>query len=505
MVLQQRTKVNVWGTADPDETITVQLGTESAQTTAGRDGNWGLKLDGLRAGGPYDMTISGKNSITLRNVVVGEVWVCSGESNMELKVAAARNAPEEEAGADLPMVRVFTVSHDAAQKPRPRCQGSWVVCDPDTVKGFSAIGYFFARELNQGLRTPVGIIQSAWGPSPVESWMPRATLEKDPVMHAALDAYDKAAADYPQALSTYQEKLAQWKLASAGGAPAASPVPHAPLPPLPPGGPREPAALYNGMIFPLARYPIRGVVWCQGESNTSEPLLYRKLFPAMIGAWRKEWNQGEFPFLYVQLPRFLARHPQPSESRWAELREAQSMALSTPRTGMAVTIDLGGEHDMHPADKQDVAHRLALFAQSQVYGKSGAPYSGPVFAGMKLGDGKASLSFTQVDGGLEPRNGPPLKGFAVAGQDRNFVWADAEIHGETLTVQSKEVSDPVAVRYAWADNPDCNLVNKANLPAAPFRTDAWVSGEPAASPAPEASPSKAKERGKNGRRHPANE
>jgi sialate O-acetylesterase len=245
------------------------------------------------------------------------------------------------------------------------------------------------------------------------------------------------------------------------------------------------------MIAPLARYPIRGVLWYQGESDTSNPLLYRKLFPSMITSWRKAWNQGNLPFLYVQLPGFLARHPQPTESRWAALREAQLQTLSTPGAGMAVTIDLGDPHNMHPANKQDVAHRLALIAENQVYGKSGVTASGPVFSGMEIQDGKAILSFTHVDSGLTARNGPALKGFAIAGNDRNFVWADAQIRAGKVIVQSKAVPKPVAVRYAWADNPDCDLFNKENLPASPFRTDDWTPGEsPSATPSPAASPSK---------------
>lgn len=490
MVLQQRAKVNVWGKADPGESVTVQLGSDSAQTTAGKDGAWGVKIESMKAGGPYDMTISGKNSITVHNVAVGEVWVCSGESNMEFKLASASNGAGEIAAASLPMVRVFTVKHNAAREPKPDCEGSWAVCDPDTARDFSAVGYFFARELNRTLRAPVGLIQSAWGPSPAESWTPRGTLETDPAMHAALDRYARATADYPAAQSAYQAKMAQWKAAAEAAKSAGSPAPRMPVPPLPPGGPREPSSLYNGMISPLLRYPIRGVLWYQGESNTSDPLLYRKLFPAMIGAWRKAWSERNLPFLYVQLPGFLARHPQPSESRWAELREAQLLALGTPLTGMAVAIDIGDEHNMHPPDKQDVAHRLALIAESQVYGRSEVAASGPVFSGMEVQDGKAILSFTHEDGGLAAKNGAPLKGFAIAGEERKFVWADAEIDGEKVIVQSKEVPAPVAVRYAWADSPDCDLFNKANLPASPFRTDDWTPGGASATPSPTASPSK---------------
>jgi sialate O-acetylesterase len=477
MVLQQERKMNVWGKADPGESVTVQLGPESAQATAGKDGSWGVKLPGLPSGGPYDMTVSGKNSVTVRNVAVGEVWLCAGESNMEYKVMAARNGQEEMADAELPMVRVFKVKHALSEKPQADCEGAWVVCDPDTAKDFSAIGFFFARELNRRLRVPVGVIESAWGPSPAEAWTPQAALEKNPALHAALDRYAKAVADYPATLAAYQAKLADWQGAADSAKAAGSPAPLKPVPPLAPGGPREPAALYNGMIYPLVRYPIRGVLWYQGESNTSDPALYRKLFPAMIEAWRADWGEGELPFLYAQLSGFLGRRSQPEESRWAELREAQSQALDTPETGMAVTADTGGEHEMHPADKQDVAHRLALIAEGEVYGKSGAAASGPVFSGMDIEDGKAFLSFTHTDGGLAAKNGQRLKGFEIAGQDRAFAWAEARIDGDRVIVQSSQVTKPVAVRYGWADFPDCTLFNKAGLPASPFRTDDWVAGE----------------------------
>ncbi len=494
MVLQARTKVNVWGKADPGESVTVLLGPESAQTMAGKDGNWGLKLEGLASGGPYDMTISGKNSITVRNVAVGEVWLCAGESNMEFKTMAARNGPEEMADGDLPMVRLFKVKRAFSEKPAADCEGTWVVCTPDAAKDFSAVGFFFARELNRRLREPVGMIESAWGPSRAEGWTPQATLEKDPALHGVVDRYAKTLSGYPAAMAAYQVALAEWQGKADAAKASGSPAPREPVAPLSPTGPREPSALYNGMIAPLVRLPIRGVLWYQGESDTSDPGLYRKLFPAMIGAWRAAWGAEEMPFLYAQLSGFLVRHSQPEESRWAELREAQAEALETPGTGMAVTADTGEEHEMHPADKQDVAHRLALIAEKEVYGKSGVTASGPVFSGMDIEDGKAVISFTHAEGGLAARNGAALKGFEIAGEDRAFVWAQAKIDGGQVIVQSSQVAKPVAVRYAWADFPDCSLFNKAGLPAAPFRTDSWVAGEAGGTAAAKASPAPGRRR-----------
>ena len=475
MVLQQHAKINIWGKADPGESVTVQMGPDTAQTVAGKDGNWAVKLDGLKSGGPYEMTVAGKNSISIRNIAIGEVWVCSGESNMEYKVLAARNGPEEMAEADLPMVRVFMVKHAASDKPATECDGSWVICDPNTVKDFSAVGYFFARELNRGMHVPIGLIQTTWGPSPIEAWMPHDTLEKNPDLHV-LDRYQTALAAYPNALNAYQARLTNWKQAADTAKAAGQPVPRMPLAPLDPGGTREPSALYNGMISPLTRFAIRGVLWYQGESNTPEPELYGKLFPAMIAAWRTAWNDPAFPFLYAQLSGFLAPRAQPGESRWAELRETQANALSVPKTGMVVTADTGEEREMHPADKQDVGHRFALLAEKMVYGQQDVTAAGPAFSSMDINGGKVVLTFTHTDGGLVATSGT-LKGFAIAGADGRFLWANAQLSGNKVIVQSPDVPEPLAVRYGWADFPDGNLANGNGLPAAPFRTDA-----PAAAP-----------------------
>ena len=498
MVLQHLQDVNVWGKADPAESVTVQLGPETTQTVAGKDGSWRVRLPGLPSGGPYDLTVSGKNSVTIRNVAIGEVWVCAGESNMEYKVIASRNGQKEMADGNLPMVRVFVVKHAASETPQGDCEGSWVVCDPDTVRDFSAVGFFFARELNRGMRMPFGIIESAWGPSPAEAWTPLGTLEKDPALHVTLDRYNEAAKAYPAAQSDYAGKLADWQTAAAGAKAAGTVVPPKPVPPLAPAPQREPAALYNGMIAPLQHFAMRGVLWYQGESNVYDAGLYAKLFPAMIEAWRAGWGEGEFPFLYVQLSSFLWRHPQPEESSWAELREAQAAALKVPKTGMAVSADIGDEHEMHPANKQDVAHRLVLLAESQAYGQP-TEAVGPMYSGMQVEDGKAVITFTHAGGGLVARNGAAVKGFELAGADRQFAWADARIDGEKVIVHSKDVPEPLAVRYGWADCPECDLFNQAGLPVAPFRTDEWVagvadSGQAVAGASPAASPGKKKHR-----------
>jgi sialate O-acetylesterase len=473
MVLQRDVRIAIWGKGDPGESVTVQLGPDSAQTTAGADGAWAVKLDPLPSGGPYDLTVSGKNSITVHNVAIGEVWVCAGEANMEYKVVAAKDADKELADSDLPMLRLFVVNHSAAESPQGDCEGAWVECDPETVKDFPAIPFFFARELNRGLRMPFGLIESAWGPSRAASWTPRATLEKDPVLHGLLDQFAKAVDQYPAALTDYETKLAAWQTDAQAAKGVGSPPPPKPVRPLDPAGPREPASLYDGMIAPLTRVPIRGVLWAQGESDTGDPRLYARLFPAMIESWRAAWDEAAFPFLYTQLSGFLGPHAQPEPSNWAELREVQAKTVANvPKTGMVVTVDTEQPHELHPADKQDAGHRLALLAERLVYDKPDVEAAGPEFAGMEIEDGKAVITFRNTEGGLISKGGAVVKGFQIAGADGRYVWADAAIKGDTVIVQSTEVPAPAAVRYAWADFPDCDLMSKAGLPVAPFRTDA---------------------------------
>jgi sialate O-acetylesterase len=485
MVIQRDVRINIWGKADPQESVTVQLGPDSSQVTAGNDGRWDVKLDPLPSGGPYDLTVSGKNSITIHNVAIGEVWVCSGESNMEYKVSAAKSAEKEMADADLPMLRLFVVNHAAAESIQGDCEGAWVVCDADSVKDFPAIPFFFARELNRGLRMPFGMILSAWGPSRAASWTPHATLEKDPVLHAVLDQFAKAVDQYPTALTDYQTKLAAWQTDATAAKSAGAAPPPRPVRPLDPAGAREPASLFNAMIAPLTRYPIRGVLWTQGESDTANPELYAKLFPAMIASWRATWEEGTFPFYYTQLSGFLGPHAQPEPSIWAELREVQARTVAeVPKTGMVVTIDTEEPYQLHPADKQAPGHRLAMLAEKQIYETPDAMVGGPEFAGMEIADGKAIVSFDNTGGGLKSKGGTVAKGFQIAGDDGHYVWADAAIHGDAVTVQSKDVPAPTAVRYAWADFPDCDLTGRSGLPAMPFRTDAPATNQTDTTTAP---------------------
>lgn len=434
MVLQQGIAARIWGTADPGEMVTVRIAQQEHATRAGSKGRWQVWLHPMRAGGPFEMTVSGKNLIKVRNVLVGEVWVCSGQSNMVWPVRYSVNPQHEISEARYPGIRLFSVAMNAAPEPQRDVKGKWVECGPQTVGGFSAVAYFFGRELHKALRAPIGLINSSVGGTPAEAWTSLSDLTADP--------------DFGQIVARLSSGPARLSFIT-------------------------PTYLYNGMIAPLAPYAIRGVIWYQGESNVGRAREYRKLFPAMIRNWRRAWRQGDFPFLFVQLANILEVQKQPDlPSGWAELREAQTMSLSVPDTAMVVIIDIGDAVDIHPRNKQEVGWRLAQAALGTVYGRS-VVYSGPIYDGMEIEGNRICLHFKHVGGGLTPNWMGKLRGFAIAGEDRHFVWADAKVEGESVVVSSDQVAKPVAVRYGWAENPIGNLYNKAGFPASPFRTDDW--------------------------------
>jgi sialate O-acetylesterase len=469
MVLQQKTKATVWGVADPNEKVTVKIHGVTGSVTAGVDGHWAIKLPPMKAGGPYEMTISGRNKITVENVMVGEVWVCAGQSNMAWPVKDSKDAQAEIAAAQYPKIRMFIVQEKASDKRESECEGKWVVCDPSTAADFSAVAYFFGREILQSQKVPVGMITSASdGPSKAEDWIPADGMDLDPDLRSLAAGQS---GDAEMAREEYKRRYAEWVAATEKAKAENLPLPPEPDPPNDGAKTGPYSTLFNGMISPLLPCSIRGVAWYQGESNTRNPQLYRKLFPVLIRSWRQSWGQGDFPFLFVQLPGFRLKKSLPGNSDWAELREAQAAALKLPRTAMAVTIDIG-EDNIHPANKQEVGRRLGLLAQANVYGDDVAA-SGPVFVSSKINGNQIILSFKQLDGGLVTRDGNSLTGFAIAGADRQFAWADAKIEGDTVVVSSGQVPKPVAMRYAWGDNPDCSLAGKGGLPAAPFRTDDW--------------------------------
>lgn len=482
MVVQQQAPVPVWGWASPGEKVTVSLGQQTADTTADKDGRWSVKLGPLEAGGPLRLVVRGENRLQIDDVLVGEVWLCSGQSNMAMTVSRAADFEREQAAADLPTIRMFTVQRLAAETPQDDCQGSWQVCSPETVGNFSATAFFFGRTLHNELGVPVGLINSSWGGTPIQAWtcpeLQRGIAELKPLVESweqQIASYDPQAAkeQYEKALDTWKQKAQEAKAAG-------RPAPRRPRPPEDPRtAPHRPGSLYLGMIVPLAPYGIRGAIWYQGEANagTGAP-LYGLQLRTMIGNWRRLWQQGDFPFLWVQLPNFHAPQQDPVETTgWVIVREQMAKTLAVPNTGMAITLDIGEADDIHPKNKQEVGRRLALWALGTTYGKD-VVQSGPLFRSAQKQDGKILVRFDHVGKTLAVKGDEgqqaALKGFAIAGPDRKFVFARAEIVApDCVAVWSPEVPDPVAVRYAWADNPQCNLVNSASLPAGQFRSDDW--------------------------------
>jgi sialate O-acetylesterase len=479
LVLQGGKPAVIWGWADPAEKVRVDLGGSKAETSAGTDGKWRLSV-ALPAGqGPHQLSVEGRNRLTVSDVMVGELWVCSGQSNMEWTVAKAEKPEEEAAAAQFPKIRHFKVQRAISASPLDDVKGAWVVCTPETVLEFSAVGYFFGRELHRQLGgVPVGLLGSNWGGTPVESWMSRKTLEADPAFKPMLDRFETSAKGFdPQkAKESHERALAAWTSAAAKAKEEGKPAPRKPvLAQRVSDGPNYPCNLYNGMIAPLLNLQIRGAIWYQGESNVSRASLYRSLFPAMIGNWRSDFAQGEFPFYFVQLAPFGYNRANPDADRTpcAELWDAQLHTLRTvPNTGMAVTTDIGNIQDIHPKNKQDVGLRLALWALTQEYGKKGVEFSGPLYKEAKVESGKIRVRFDHGSG-LKARDGNALTHFTIAGEDQKFVEAQAVVDGETLLIQSSEVPKPVAVRFAWREDAEPNLINAAGLPASPFRTDSF--------------------------------
>ncbi len=463
-VLQQGMPVPVWGWADEGEQITVEFQGQkvTATTTAGK---WMVTLKELKAGGPFEMTISGANTVTIKNILVGEVWLCSGQSNMQWTMAQSANAQENIAAANHPKIRLFSVPRLSKDTPQTDVKGQWKECSPESVKDFSAVGYFFGRALQmarQGI--PIGLINSSYGGTPSEAWTSDGVVKNDPSFAAIRERYAKALEAFPEANAKWEAAMEKHKEAVAKAKEEGKPAPAAPARPMGPGHQNSPSGLYNAMIAPLVPYALRGAIWYQGESNATRAYEYRSIFPAMIQDWRKAWN-SEMTFLFVQL----APYAPPPANTYAELREAQLLTLKLPKTGMAVITDVGEEKDIHPKKKQPVGERLALAARAIAYGEK-IDYSGPVYSAMKVKGNSIELSFNHVGGGLVVK-GEKLAGFTIAGADQRFVPAEAVIKGKKVIVSSSAVDQPVAVRFGWENWPVLNFWNKAGLPATPFRTD----------------------------------
>lgn len=471
MVLQRGGPVAVWGRAAPGASVRAEIAGRSAEGPCDAQGRWRVELPELPVGGPYRLVLEARPTdpaaaaevVTLGDILVGEVWLCSGQSNMEWPVRRAKDAPAEIAAADHPRIRLFKVRKVVSKAPLEDTTGGWsrrewrwVRCSPDTVGEFSAVGYFFGRELQAALDVPVGLIQAAWGGTPAEAWTSRETLEAHPEFAPILERWRRV-----------DLAFARWREAADAARKAGKKPPR---PPRRPNHPHRAGGLYHGMIAPLVGFSIRGVIWYQGESNAPRARQYLDLFPALIRDWRRSFGREDLPFLFVQLANFRVRG---RPETWAELREAQRRALSLPGTGMAVTIDIGDPDDIHPRNKQEVGRRLALLARARVYGED-VVCAGPSFLKAERAGRTLRLVFDQV---VRTADGGPPRGFEIAGSDGRFVPARARLDGRAVVLEADAVAEPVAARYAWTDSPSCNLVNAAGLPASPFRTDGdwkWV-------------------------------
>lgn len=516
MVLQAGVEVPVWGWAAPGEQVSVSVAGQKMGAIAGADGKWMVRFSAIRASDePIEMTVTGKNSITIHDILVGDVWLASGQSNMEFALKQERNGKEETPRANHPKIRFFRVPFGLANDPQADCVAKWEICTPESAADFSAVAYYFAVDLQAKLGAAIGVIGSYQGGSIAQGWTSIEGFRGQENLKPFIEDYEAAklksaplVVKYEQAVEKWEKAQKDWeervKAAQAEGK----------LAPPPPKGKKPqnralfyqtPSLMFNAMTAPLVPYGIKGVIWYQGESdahNMAEVTRYRLVFPNLIKDWRRLWSDEKLPFLFVQLPNYRKRLPEPGDSVWAAMREVQTQTLAIGGTGMAVTIDLADvdrPENIHPRDKVDVSNRLSLVALRTVYGKN-VIAAGPKFSKMTVEANMAKLSFDQVGGGLvigtspaqlsdqaPPQPDKPL-GFTIAGADMHFVWAQARIEPSgSVVVWSDKVAVPVAVRYGWADNPEVNLYSKEGLPALPFRTDDWPLSDP---PAPVKPPGK---------------
>ncbi len=467
MVVQRDKPIHVWGWTKPGQAVSATLAGKSASGTADDGGRFDLQLPELPAGGPHELVVKADETKQFTDVLVGEVWICSGQSNMQWNVKSANDPDLESLTAKYPNLRLITVPQVGTQEPQKSFQGQWEACTPESVKEFSAVGYFFGRQLHQTLDVPVGLIDNAWGGSACEAWVRRDALEQAGTYSELLAKWDDMAKayDHEAEVAKWKDRVEKWKTSGKKGN-----QPRAPRNQL--AGQHRPANLYNGVLLPVQGYTIRGTVWYQGESNAGRAYQYRDLFPLMISTWRKDWGQGDFPFYWVSLADFRNEVTEPGDSSWAELREAQTMTMSKlANTGEAIITDLGESADIHPKNKQDVAKRLARWALAKEYGYDIA-FRSPIYKQMTASGKKIAVDFDHVGGGLDTFDVRNPIGFSIAGEDNQFVNAEAKIvDRDTVEVWSDGVKNPVAVRYAWADNPVCNVQSKEGLPVTPFRTD----------------------------------
>ena len=484
MVLQYNMADPIWGTANAGEKITVKIANQVHSATTDSNGNWLIRLNKLTTGGPYTLIIKGKNIITINDVYAGEVWLCSGQSNMDMTVAredrywcGVFHEKEEVAAANYPLIRIFDADFSPAATPQTDVSGKWELVSPQTVGHMSAAAYFFARDLQEKIKLPIGLITTAYGASTAEAWTRVDALAKDTLFKKLLDNYKDKLAKYvtdTAAQTKFKAAYAIWKVKAAEAKAQGKDEVRSPRNPDPVFDQHNPAVLWNGMVNPLIPYAIRGVLWYQGESNSPTASIYRQLMETLINDWRQQWGEGNFPFIYVQLANIGKTFDSLPAMGGTEAikREAQLQNLSLPNTAMVVAIDNADSNNMkniHPKNKQEIGRRLALAAEAIAYAEK-IEYSGPIYNKMKIEGNKIRIYFKHVDGGLTAKK-KNLIGFAIAGQDKKFVCGNAAIDGNTVIVSSPGINKPIAVRYGWGNNPPTSLYNKVNLPASPFRTD----------------------------------
>ena len=475
MVLQQKQKIPIWGTADPGETVVVTLGKQKRTAIADARGKWRVDLAPMNSTYTrFAMTIAGKNTIELNDILVGEVWLVAGQSNMQRLLRETANGDAVQAAANHPNIRLFNVSREVAFKKKSGKLAEWTACTPESVGEFSAAGYYFGVELERELNVPIGLINSSYGGSQAEAWTPVEYLINNPDLKATVERTKIWDEERPRVRVEYDAAIRKWRENSnmqiaAGARPSPSPaVPDALR------DYRIAASIYDGMIAPLIPFAIKGAMWYQGESNEARAEQYNILLPVMIRSWRERWDQGDFPFGIIQLPNYRAVKPEPEEAPWSFIREAQRRTASTTKnTGLIVTIDIGEANDIHPKNKLDVGKRMSLWALKSVYGRK--IVDAPVLKTVEKKGPKIILTFAKVGAGLKIKDGNKLDEFAIAGGDKKWIWADAKIIGkDTVEVSSPAVTDPRAVRYAFNSNPrHPNLSNDSGLPTSPFRTDDW--------------------------------
>jgi sialate O-acetylesterase len=495
MVLQQEKPLTIWGWAQPNETVTAQLSSERVRVQANERGEWKAVLPAMKAGGPYTLSVSGSNTVQYEDVLFGEVWLCSGQSNMEMGIGMVRNSKEEIAAANYPGIRLLKVLRKWTPEPQSDIEATWKVCSPTTIAeagwgGFSAAGYFFGRELHQKLGVAVGVIDATWGGTRIDSWTPPEGFASVPALKqefGKVQLADPRTMLHQQRLEQTLKETERWLAAARQALTQRALVPTMPTFPgdlLPPHDVQNPTALYNGMIHPVQPYPLRGAIWYQGESNLGEGMLYAEKMKALIGGWRQLWNEGEFPFYFAQIAPFnYGGNPE----RLPELWEAQAAAQSFPNVGMAVINDIGDLKDIHPTNKQEVGRRLALWALARTYGHQEIVYSGPTYKSMRIEGKNLRVTFEHVGGGLKSRDGKPLTWFELIDADEGgFVKADATISGPTVVLSAPEVKHPVAMRFAWNMLAEPSLMNAEGLPAGAFRAGSMPNRDALVMKVPEA-------------------